>query len=308
MIVVRLEGGLGNQLFQYSYGLALQEKYGGRLLLDRHVVRNDPGKAHVLDYLVDLETQSPLDNLCVFLLAVYAGLQIRVLSAIFGKTRKTTEHLAKVGVHHCFDSRYSELRVSWLPFVFLHGNFMSEKYFASVSELVSASIHTERVLGDEHRETVTRIRTSNSVAVHVRRGDYLDERWRDKLHVCTDIYYETAVQIALNELESPTFFVFSNSEVDTDWVRENYRFLPEGTVFVPPGSHDFEHFALMANCRHFIIANSTFSWWSSYLSRCQDKLVVAPKPWNRADWDMTDLYSDDWIVVDVDEGDVMASA
>jgi hypothetical protein len=307
MIVVRLEGGLGNQLFQYSYGLVLKEKFGGRLLFDRHVVRNDAGKAHVLESLVDLEPQSSFDSLRIFLLAAYAGLQIRILSAIFGKTLKTADLLANVGVHHCFYSRYTKLRIPRLPFLFLHGNFMSEKYFVSARDIVRASIHTERVLGDENRETVTRIRTSNSVAVHVRRGDYLDEQWRDKLHVCTDSYYETAIRIAQNELESPTFFVFSNSEEDTDWVRENYRFLPKGTVFVPPGSNDLEHFALMAECRHFIIANSTFSWWSAYLSRGQHKLIVAPKPWNRAGWDMKDLYSNDWIVVDVDDGNVMAS-
>ncbi|HCZ01547.1 MAG: hypothetical protein A3D16_18550 [Rhodobacterales bacterium RIFCSPHIGHO2_02_FULL_62_130] len=308
MIVVRLEGGLGNQLFQYSYGLELQAKYGGRLLFDRHAVRNDSRKENVIENLVDLEPRSTFDSLCIFLLAAYAGLQIRMFSALFGKTRETSACLAKVGVHHCFDSRYTALRVPQLPFLFLHGNFMSGKYFESASDLVRASIHAERVLGDKHQETVSRIRCSNSVAVHVRRGDYLEERWRSKLHVCTEIYYETAVQIALNELESPKFFVFSNSEEDTNWVRENYRFMPEGTEFVSPALNDFEHFALMSECRHFIIANSTFSWWSSYLSRNQDKLIIAPKPWNRAGWDMTDLYSEDWVVIDVDHDKVMVGA
>jgi len=299
MIVVRLEGGLGNQLFQYSHGLALQAEYGGKLLLERRLIRNDPSKSHALELLADIEPQSAFDDLLVFLLGAYTGILIRALQAIFGKSKKTSDLLARFGVHHTFDSGYVELRVPRLPFLYLHGNFLSGKYFDSANDHVRASLHPERVLGNADQETISKIRSSNSVAVHVRRGDYLSDKWRDKLHVCTDEYYERAVEIVTNTLKSPTFFVFSNSAEDIEWIRENYQFLPEGAVFVPPGSTDVEHFALMAMCRHFIIANSTFSWWSSYLSQTLGKLVVAPSPWNRGSWDMTDLYSVDWNIVDL---------
>jgi hypothetical protein len=204
-------------------------------------------------------------------------------------------------VRHQFKSRHLELECGGrLPFVYLHGNWMSEKYFDFAVDRVRSSIHPERAIGPGARNTADRIASTNSVAVHVRRGDYLNNNWREKLEVCTERYYERAVEILQERLGHPTFYVFTNGPEDIRWVRNNYRFLPNETVFVPPGASDVEHFALMASCRHFIVANSTFSWWASYLSTNLEKITVAPSPWNRNVWDMTDLYCPGWKTVNLD--------
>lgn len=300
MIVVRLEGGLGNQLFQYSHGLALQMRHGGRLVFDRRLIRDDPSKANALSQVTDLDPSGFADPLVSFALRSYAGACIRIVSSRQGRTDEASQRLALLGVRHPFNVRHLDLEgTARLPFIYLHGNFMSEKYFASAADRVRSSIHPERALGPHTRDMVARIGATNSVAVHVRRGDYLSDQWRDILHVCTEDYYERAVAIVREQVDHPIFYVFSNSLEDMQWVRDNYRFLPEGTVFVAPGASDVEHFALMASCRHLIIANSTFSWWASYLSTNLDKVVVAPSPWTRNDWDMNDLYYPDWKIVDL---------
>jgi Glycosyl transferase family 11. len=302
MIVIRLEAGLGNQLFQYAYGIAMKQRYGGRLILDRRLVRSDPSKASALSQIADIEPDGVADSLISVVLRYYSGACIRIVGSLHGPADKASLRLARLGVRFQLSPRYLDLDSVPVPhFMYLHGNWMSEKYFAPAVDAVLSSIHPERALGAEARDMARQMAETNSVAVHVRRGDYLSERWRNKLHVCTAEYYERAVAIVREKVERPTFYVFSNNAEETQWVRDNYRFLPEGTVYVPPGASDVEHFSLMAACRHFIIANSTYSWWASYLCRHPDKVVVAPKPWNRNIWDMSDLYCDDWNVIDIPE-------
>lgn len=301
MIVVRLEEGLGNQLFQFSHGLALQLRHGGRLIFDRRLIRNDPSKANALREITDIGPDGLVDSLVSSALRYYAGICIRIVRSLLGRTDRGARLLARLGVRHEFDTRHLELECATkLPFIYLHGYWMSEKYFAFAADRVRSSIHLSRAIRPQTRDFASQIGSTNSVAVHVRRGDYLSDRWRNKLEVCTGEYYERAVTIIQEQVEHPTFYVFSNSLEDMHWVRDNYRFLPEGTVFVPPGASDVEHFALMATCRHFIIANSTFSWWASYLCNNPGKVVVAPSPWNRNVWDRTDIYCLNWKIVELD--------
>jgi hypothetical protein len=300
VIVVRLEGGLGNQLFQYCHGLAVQAQVGGRLVLDRRLIRDDPSKAKALDMVADLDPNWLTDSLVCSVLRAYAWVAITLEQSRKGSPVAASQRLARLGVYHPFTLRHVELKVAKLPYHFLHGNFMSERYFQSALSRVQSCIDPDRVLGPRTTDLVARIGASNSVAIHIRRGDYLHDQWREKLHVCTDDYYARAIDIIRKQVKEPVFFVFSNNQEDTQWIRDNYRFLPQETVFVPPGSSDIEHFALMAKCRHFIIANSTYSWWASYLSSHPEKVTVAPSPWNRGAWDMTDLYITDWKLVDLD--------
>lgn len=300
MIVVRLDGGLGNQLFQFAYGVTMQSRLGGRLVFDRRLIDRNPTWANALEQIVDIDPPRPTDPILSMGLRAVAGLAMRISRKLYGPTDDAAHRLSRFGVHHPFSPRHVDLGPPRVPFLYLHGNFMSWKYFAAAADHVRSLIHTDRALGAEAVGMAIRIRSSNSVAVHVRRGDYLSEQWRNKLHICTEEYYRTAVAIIEQGIEAPVFYVFTTSADDTDWVRENYRFLPEGTVFVPPGASDVEHFALMAACRHFIISNSTFSWWASYLSSLSDKMIVAPTPWNRNVWDMSDLYCPEWELIEVD--------
>lgn len=304
VIVIRLEGGLGNQLFQYGYGLALQERHGGRLLYDRRLVRRDPSKALALSQVTGLDPVGPVEELISFGLRAYAGVCIRIVRALKGRTDAAARLLAQLGVHHQFHERYLELGDNGrTPFIYVTGNFMSEKYFESAVHRVRASVQPELALGHSVQQLAAKIRSTNSVALHVRRGDYLSDRWREKLHVCTDTYYEKAVALIKEKVQGPAFYVFSNTAEDTSWVRENYKFLPRETTFVEQGPSDVEHFALMASCRHMIMANSTFSWWAAYLSEGSNKVVVAPSLWNRNAWDMSDLYLPGWALVSVDQID-----
>lgn len=303
VIIIRLEGGLGNQLFQLAYAFAIQSAKGGRIIADTRLIDSDPVLKKALNQVADLPTAGTLDKLVVLVLRLWAGAGIRFARRLWGPTLQASRRLAKLGIHHHFETTFQNLGSSDLPFTYIQGNFMSEKYFANARADVRARIDASRPLQDKSRKLAEKIKLSQSVALHIRRGDYLSDRWREKLHVCNREYYLNSISIILEKVDNPLFFIFTTNCEDAKWVRENYTFIPEGSFFVPHEFSDFEHFSLMAACRHFIISNSTFSWWASYLSDNKAKIIVAPEPWNRNAWDMRDIYMPEWTLVNLDIDD-----
>lgn len=120
------------------------------------------------------------------------------------------------------------------------------------------------------------INKSNSVCVSVRRGDFVDERHRSSFFVCDKKYFESAIHLAKELVRDPVFIFFSD---DIDWVKKNISV--EAPSFYESGNDPvWEKLRLMYNCKHFIISNSTFSWWAQYLSRnTKDKVVISPDHW-----------------------------
>jgi hypothetical protein len=142
---------------------------------------------------------------------------------------------------------------------------------------------------------MNRIEESCSVCIHVRRGDYWNEpHVNERFGVCPIEYYDEGIRLMKQRLSKPTFFVFSD---DLDWARGNLK--PDAPcIFVDcnkniSGVHDMR---LMMACKHFIIANSTFSWWGAWLSTSPDKIVISPENWYKSNWlPMHDLMPQDWI-------------
>ncbi len=305
MIVIRFEGGLGNQLFQLAYAVAIQAAVGGRIIADTRLIDNDPLLKEAIGQVSDLPAARSADKLVVVILRLWAGAGIRFASWLLGPTLQASRCLAKLGILHPFETPFQDLGMPCMPFAYIQGNFMSEKYFAQARSQVRARIDASRPLQDKGRKVAEKIKSMQSVAVHIRRGDYLNDRWREKLHVCNYDYYLQSISMILEKVDDPIFYVFTTNREDANWIRKNYTFIPEKSIFVSHDYTDAEHFSLMAACRHFIISNSTFSWWASYLSDNEAKTIVAPEPWNRNAWDMRDIYVSEWnlIKLDVDSRD-----
>ena len=133
--------------------------------------------------------------------------------------------------------------------------------------------------------------------MHIRRGDYLSPKYKH-LNVCDYQYYFESMNYIISKLNNPTFFIFSNTSDDLDWIKENYS-LPGKIVYVKNDNPDYEELRLMYSCKHFIISNSTFSWWAQYLSN-NSGIVIAPEIWNRLNHDgIADLYMPNWITMKV---------
>ncbi len=122
---------------------------------------------------------------------------------------------------------------------------------------------------------VHKIQNTNSVCMHIRRGDYLKLENLDSLGVCSTNYYFNSVDLMIEKLNKPNFFVFSD---DIEWCKNNIR-INGNSYFIPNSFTNIDSFYLMRNCKHYIISNSTFSWWPAWLSNFESKIVIAPKIW-----------------------------
>ena len=141
----------------------------------------------------------------------------------------------------------------------------------------------------ENQLVLEKIQSCNSVCVHVRRGDY---ELYPQYQVCNYDYYRKAIEEAKKLLLNPVFFIFSNSHEDIEWIRENFDF-DASINYVDLDNPDYEELRLMMSCNHFIIANSTFSWWAAVLGKFQNKHVWCPQLWFKNAQDV-EMSFDTW--------------
>jgi hypothetical protein len=288
MIVTRLLGGLGNQLFQYSVGRFLAQKTHARLKLDVSAFRQYRLRPYKLQHFhveADVLTERELREL---------GIQDRpngVFSWALHRFRKRASiPIVSEGFFE-FDPAILTLR----PPCYLKGYWQSPKYFAEIESLIREELQVREPLEGENKAMAARIHDSLAVAVHVRCGDYLSNAHTNRYHgTCGSEDYRAAETLWRDRLGAVQLFVFSD---DPDWVEANLRFASPAIVLRHNGpKRDYEDLRLMSLCQHHIIANSTFSWWGAWLCQHPEKVVTAPKNWFReAGHRSDDLIPANWI-------------
>ena len=261
MIVARLFGGLGNQLFQYAAGRALADHLGCELALDPRYLGGARacGMGHFAQARYRADASLPP--------ARHDGLLRYGLWRLFGRNPRFHRERG-LG----FDPDFFGLPGG----TYLHGYWQSERYFAAVADRLRHDLVFTTPLDPANADMAARIdATPGAVSVHVRRGDYLAS---GSYAACPPAYYNRAIARLAGDLGAPlTCFVFSN---DPGWARDNLD-LGAGQVVVDindetRGAFDMH---LMSRCAHHVIANSTFSWWAAWLDPGPDKRVIAPANW-----------------------------
>ena len=292
MIVTRLKGGLGNQLFQYAAGRRLALAHGAELYLDisglavsvrmpRHYeLQPLQIKARIADErILDLVSGSRRKGLADRIIRMFQSLTPP------GCIREFRER------HFHFDPEVLALPDN----TFLSGYWQSERYFSDVADTIRNECTVTTEPSGKNLDMLNRISACTAVSVHVRRGDYVTDPAVLAMHgICDLEYYERAVRYISERITAPEFFVFSD---EVDWVRDNLKFpFPYTMVDHNNAQHCAEDLRLMSACRHHITANSTFSWWGAWLNPRTDKIVVAPQRWfNKHDVDTRDLCPAEWV-------------
>jgi len=156
--------------------------------------------------------------------------------------------------------------------IYLDGYWQNEAYFLDIRESLLKDFKLKELLSRKVEASLIDIKSSSSIAVHVRRGDYLNH---PEIGVLSVDYYKRAVGYINTKVNKPKFFIFSN---DISWCKENFSFIEEAT-YIEESESELEDLELMKNCKHNIVANSSFSWWAAWLNESQDKIVIAPKQW-----------------------------
>lgn len=285
MIVARLSGGLGNQFFQYAAARRLANVHKAELLLEsswfgENCSRTTARGYELFRYPIAARLMTKQD--------------VRWPSSYTGKILKRLPLPRRLRLYRETDFRFDPAVLRLPDQVFLDGYWQSQGYFSDVAEMIRAELTPTISMGAADGLTAEMILGTNSIAVHVRRGDYVTLSTAARTHgTCSLDYYREAIRVVSAKTESPSFFVFSD---EPDWCRSNLR-IDGPTQYVTHNTADaaFQDLRLMSMCRHQIIANSSFSWWGAWLNVNRTKIVIAPKRWFLTFRDSSDLIPDAWL-------------
>jgi hypothetical protein len=273
MIIIRVKGGLGNQMFQYAIAKAFSLETKRPFKLDISIFESyklhDFGLHHF-----NIQSNFYLPE----------SKWKRKLKKIFNKVVFYNED------HHAFNFNPNLIQTK-SDILFLEGYYQTQKYFLKYEKEIRADFEIVSPLKQQTIETVAYMQSVNSVSIHFRRGDYIG----NPVHETDNSkYYKEAIQLVERKVEDPVYFLFSD---DIPWVKENFTSNFE-THFVDfnDASTNFEDLKLMSSCKHNIIANSSFSWWGAWLNSHLNKIVIAPKVWfNTEKVNTSDLIPENWI-------------
>ena len=271
MIIVRLMGGLGNQMFQYAAGKALADRLGVPLQLDRTFLNQrseNPGYT--------------LRNFELDVFQIAADIAEKSVVTRMKMQRKLSKIFPSLIRNHVFSETQEKLIKEFELLtdpVYMEGYWQTEKYFLSIADqLRSKDFIPVAAISSMNAELVKKIGNTSSVSMHVRRGDYVTNVQTNKYHgICSVDYYQHSAKIIVEKTGADHFYVFSD---EPEWVKANIV-LPYATTYI---SHNIAResywdIVLMQHCKHHIIANSSFSWWGAWLNSSKEKIVVAPEKW-----------------------------
>ena len=286
MIIVRLIGGLGNQMFQYATARRLAEKHSTILKLDITVFEQYKLHRYSLHCFQIWEYLATSDE----------------IKSILGNSQNIINR-AKRKFGYSQDNKW--LREKYFHFdanilsapnnILLDGYWQSEKYFSDIADILRREFVVKYQQDYQSKKFCDLIQESQSVCIHIRRADYVQNQLTNQIHgTCGSDYYDSCVTYITERISNPHFFVFSD---EPEWARENLKLgYPTTIVDCNDASRNYEDLRLMSQCQHNIIANSTFSWWGAWLNNNPSKIVCAPKKWfNDATRDSKDLVPDSWI-------------
>lgn len=276
MVSISFLGGLGNQMFQYalarnlSYKLGVELKFNNSFNLNRKDF--DPSDILFIYDIFDL-IGSPISEKDEFNL-----LKINETSLEFN--------------HHIFSLKSN---------ISLYGYWQSEKYFKENASLIKNDFTFKNSIESHNISIASEINKTNSVSIHLRGRDYINKPSTKKIHnTCDAKYYIDSIKYILRHVQDPYFYIFSD---DLDWARSFFKDFECQHKFIEGNSwnkNSFEDMRLMSLCKYNIIANSSFSWWSAWLNKNPNKIVIAPHRWfapSEMNKTAKDLVPEEWIKI-----------
>jgi len=267
MIIVNLIGGIGNQLFQYA-------------------------AARYLSHLKSVELKLNLSAFETYKLHRYSLRNFNIKAGVASAEEVSDSSFIYHEKSFNFDPQLKELPSD----VLLKGYWQSEKYFLEIEQLIREELQILIPLRALNKAAADEIQDTQSVSLHIRRGDYVTNEDTLAYHgICDLAYYDRGIKMISARVAKPHFFIFSD---DPEWAMQNLK-TGYNTTYVTHNNAEtnYEDLRLMSLCQHQIIANSTFSWWGAWLNMNREKIVIAPKKWfNKPALNAADLIPRSWIV------------
>lgn len=291
MIYLEVQGNLGNQLFQYAFARKLQEETGQKICLN--LANFNKGRPDLKFTLCNFKLNK---NICIEKnkkmpfyansYSLFARVVKKICPVLYAKG------MIRVGV----------LMWQQRPFIgemprgkknyYISGWFQNPKYFQDIKYILKQEIVPREEPPKANECLYQEIVNSESVCVSIRRGDYVSNEKFNKIYfMCDESYYTKAMEEIKQRVKNPVFVFFSD---DIEWVRKNIKV--EGKALYETGNDSVEEkIRLMSACKHYIISNSSFSWWCQFLGSDSESIIVSPKKWTHNETVASPLIQDDWI-------------
>lgn len=266
MIIARLQGGLGNQMFQYAAAKSLAKRLGSSFKLEALTsLSKDKQRVIALGDLnagFELATKEEIKKFLFFP----------------GLYRHKPELFSKLGrnVYREQSFHYDPNFLTLSDPVYLDGFWQSPRYFADIETIIRSDFAVKDQLVKKVLSKGRELEESHAIGVHVRRGDFLRPKIAAYHGVLDAAYYQSAIESIQEKDPRATVHFFSD---DIEWVKSNIPTQVNTEFVSSPRRTALEDFYLMSKCRHNVIANSSFSWWAAWLNNHPDKMVVAPRNW-----------------------------
>lgn len=285
--IIFFQGGLGNQMFQYAFYLAKKH--------NKSNVEYDTGlfrlfsqhNGYELERIFNVKTKFSFINLIL----LFFLKRITCVSRIFNKYVYM--------LNDCMPSTFvSSYLSSHKGFVLYYGYWQTEQYFIDIREdILNAFSFNEHLLNRQSKEYLGKIKRTNSISIHIRRGDYLQEK-NNVLYgnICTLEFYQKAIEKIIETVHNPTFYIFSN---EIGWIKNNMDISNAIYVCCNYGKDSWQDMYLMSQCQHNIIANSSFSWWGAWLNKNPRKIVISPPKFMNVGCS-ADIIPESWIKIEND--------
>jgi len=280
MIIIQIQGGFGNQLFQYAYGIHLRKKYNLEVIFNISFFSNQElfkvnGNSFRNFDLFELlkydKSNSSRNNSEFIVMKYYFSIFNRILKRFnyffynwklfhFNKDEnKDIEHLLlKPGLNIVLEGYWQDI------------SFLSEEFTFKIRSLLNKV--TFPIVNPK-------LDFNNSVSIHIRRDDYINHK---TFIVLSNIYYEKAVRLIESKVSNPFFYIFSDDKFSINDFDQFALLFPKNNFQIIRANNAIEDFCLMYKCNHNIIANSTFSWWASILNKNIDKIIISPLEWTNS--------------------------
>lgn len=286
MIFSSIYGGLGNQMFQYAIGKSISTVGNVDFKIDTYKINNSNYISRdfsLSKFNISAEI-AELSEVKKFHSSKYFDF---IFGKLYQKNIKLSNKIFEKKIFQ-FDEKMLSLRNGYLD-----GYWQCFKYFEDIREILLKEFTLVDEMNSENRLIRDKINELNSVSIHVRRGDYVKDKKNNAIYNVFGLeYYQNAIDFITNKIDNPHFFIFSD---DFEWASKNLKIVNATYVNANSKGNPENDLILMANCKHNIIANSTFSWWGAWLNQNENKIVIAPKKWMSNVECLDGLYPVDWI-------------
>lgn len=311
IIYVMMYGRFGNQLFQYAFARMLQERLGGEIWLDysdiekENILHPNEGWDNVLNYYK--VKQYKYIGLAGYIrknMPQWQWFLFRLIKKIRPKANIKKEfyfdkHLYKIwfklGLYfyecnHGIAKYISPITNN----VMVRGWFESADYFKEIDETIRKEFTPIYEIFPLSKKILQKIEERETICVTVRRGDFLAPQ-HGRFRVCSELFYTEGVSTILQNHPDAQVLVCSD---DIQWCKKNLKFQTK-TIYEPEGLPIWEKMRIMSSCHHFVISNSSFSWWAQHLSKNEEKMVIAPKIWRHEEPKPDTVFEKNWICIDI---------